>query len=89
MDVVRQVAAVMAVFSLLGLALWALRRGGSALPFPLPAGRSRLLASVDRLALSPQHALHLVRLGDRELVVATHPQGCTVLTERKSQEPSS
>jgi len=88
-------AGVLFVFALLGAALWALRRGarmpGFSLRqgFSLPPGRTRRLASVDRLALSPHHALHLVRLGDREMVVATHPQGCTVLTERKTQAAAS
>ena len=47
-----------------------------------PAGRGRSLESVERLALTPQHSLHLVRIGGREVVVATHPQGCALLTER-------
>jgi flagellar biogenesis protein FliO len=84
MDIARQVSAVMLVFALLGAAVWTLRRGGR---LRLPAGmrttgRGRALESVERLALTPQHSLHLVKIGGREVVVATYPQGCALLTER-------
>jgi flagellar biogenesis protein FliO len=84
MDIARQVSAVMLVFALLGAALWTLRRGGRLrLPGGMrPAGRGRALESVERLALTPQHSLHLVKIGGREVVVATYPQGCVLLTER-------
>jgi hypothetical protein len=39
----------------------------------------RPLERVERLALTPQHTLHVLRLHDREILVATHPQGCTLL----------
>lgn len=84
MEIARQVSAVMLVFALLGAALWALRRGGR-LRFPTglrPASRGRSLESLERLALTPQHSLHLVKIGGREVVVATYPQGCALLTER-------
>jgi flagellar biogenesis protein FliO len=42
----------------------------------------RSLEALERLALTPQHSLHLVRIGGREVVVATYPQGCVLLTER-------
>ena len=85
MEELRQISGVLAVFALLGLALWTLRRGGRLSLRSRFATRGKELASVDRLALSPQHALHLVRLGSRELVVATHPQGCTVIREGRAK----
>jgi len=39
----------------------------------------RSLQRIERLALTPQHTLHVLRLHDQELLVATHPQGCTLL----------
>ncbi len=82
MEVVRQISAVLAVFALLGLALWALRRGGSVRFGALRTqARGRSLESIERLALTPQHSLHLVKIHGREVVVATHPQGCALLTE--------
>jgi hypothetical protein len=49
------------------------------------AGRPRraepLLETLERLTLTPQHTLHVLRLRNRQIVVATHPQGCTVLDQ--------
>jgi len=89
MDVLRQVFSVLLVFSLLGAALWALRRGGrisfqgftfSSLARKRALGNTRSMIAVERLALTPQHTLHLVRINGREVLVATHPQGCSVVS---------
>jgi flagellar biogenesis protein FliO len=79
----RQVFSVLLVLSLLGLALWKLRRTGSppGWLWRRALGGARALETVERLALTPQHALHLVRLHGGELLVATHPRGCTLLSE--------
>ncbi|MBI3679859.1 MAG: flagellar biosynthetic protein FliO [Acidobacteria bacterium] len=37
------------------------------------------LETVDRVHLTPQHSLHLVRFRDRGLLVAVHQRGCTLL----------
>jgi len=95
MDVVREVVSVLAVFGLLAAALWALRRGAlTNMPGRLSRGWSRgwprvrpalgpgrSLETIQRLPLTPQHSLHLVRIHGRELVVATHPHGCALLLE--------
>ena len=44
------------------------------------AAKPRSMEVLERLSLTPQHSLHLLRVGDRQLVVATYPQGCSVLT---------
>jgi hypothetical protein len=88
---------VLAVFALLGVALFARRRGslGSLKLGPVRWGstrwlslllarapaRAKSLATMERLALTPHHSLHLVRIQGREVVVATHPQGCTLLSD--------
>jgi hypothetical protein len=36
--------------------------------------------------LTAQHAVHLVRIDGRELVVATHPQGCSLLSASTTPE---
>jgi hypothetical protein len=46
----------------------------AALKGPAPA-----MERVGRLALTPQHTLHLVRVQGRDMIVATHPQGCSVV----------
>lgn len=84
MDVVRQVFSVLLVFSLLGATLWALRRSGrvsfQGLARKRVLGNTKSMVAVERLALTPQHTLHLVCIHGREVLVATHPQGCSVVT---------
>jgi len=88
MDVLRQVFSVLLVFSLLGAVLWALRRGGRVSFQGLlrtrvlgyPTDRTRSMIAVERLALTPQHTLHLVCIHGREILLTTHPQGCSVIT---------
>ena len=70
------------VFALLGLAVWKLRRGNSSTSiWPRARGAGRTLESVERLALTPQHSLHVVKIHGRKIVVTTHPQGCSVLLQ--------
>ena len=78
MDAIRQLSTVGAVLLLLAAALWWLRRQGMA-RFGGGRSRKRALQSVEKLILGPQHALHLVRLAGRGLLVETSPAGCTVL----------
>jgi flagellar biogenesis protein FliO len=84
MEVARQVLSVLLVFALLGAALWTLRQRSGVVfrgwPRRTP-GRTKALEPIERVSLTPQHALHLVRVGGREFLVATHPRGCTFLTE--------
>jgi flagellar biosynthetic protein FliO len=80
MDVIRQSLAITFVFLLLWAALWFLRKRRG-----LSTSRSRankgLLESRAKLALSAQHAVHLVRVGGRDLVVGVHPSGVTLLCD--------
>jgi flagellar biosynthetic protein FliO len=82
MDILRQSLAVALVFALLWLALWLLRkRNGIRIGLlAAPPGRGPL-ESLGRLALGPQHALHVVRAGEKELILAIHPHGITVLRD--------
>jgi flagellar biogenesis protein FliO len=85
METTRQVLAVVFVLALLGAALWALRRGAG----PLQARRrgqdkTQALQIIERIALTPQHSLHVVRAGACEWILVTHPQGCTIICEGKS-----
>jgi flagellar biogenesis protein FliO len=85
MEMARQVVSVLAVFALLGAVLWTLRNGGLA-TFRRRRGfrvrRGRQLESIERLTLTAQHSLHLIRIGEKEVVVATHPHGCALLTDQ-------
>ena len=83
MEVLRELLAVALVFALLGVSLWLLR-GKGAHPWKRARGarkEARRLESLDRLALSAQHVLHLVRATDRVLLLVTHASGCTLLAQ--------
>jgi flagellar biosynthetic protein FliO len=81
-EMLRQIFSVLFVFALLGAALWALRRWNH--PGGQTASRGKSLQSIERLSLSPQHSLHLVEIEGSRFMVATHPQGCTLLKEWKT-----
>ena len=84
MDVMEQMTAVALVLVLLGGTLWWLRRRGFA---GIRAARTRdakRMECLERLPLGPQHTLHLIRVGERELLVASSPSGCA-LVERLSR----
>ena len=81
MDLLAQVASVAGVLGLLAITLWWLRRRGLCMVLPR-RGNARLLESVARLPLGPQHTLHLVRLGQQALLVACSPSGCTLVATR-------
>jgi len=77
---------ILAVFVVLGLmigALWVLRRGGVARFGGI--SRNRRVASeleiVDRISLTPQHSLHLVRLAGRTVLIGVSPAGLERLAE--------
>ncbi len=63
------------VLALLGAALWLLQR--KRLIIPRPNG-SRQLEVVERVRLSPQHSLALVRVSGRMMLVGTGPGVCEI-----------
>jgi flagellar biogenesis protein FliO len=92
MEIFEQLFAVAAVLGLLAMAVWALKRKGwariSSRPFSRGAradGEPRLEV-IDRLVLTPNHSLHLVRLADRTLLVGLSPNGCNLLETAKKEE---
>ena len=91
MELAEQIAMVLVVFALLGGLLWfAKRRGMASLPIGRRRGAdARLLEVLDRVPLTPQHALHLVRVCDRIVLIATAPSACSVLDAPVSKESFS
>jgi flagellar biosynthetic protein FliO len=87
-----QMSAVAAVLTLLTLTLWFLRRRGIAGIMPGRKAPARRLECLERLPLGPHHTLHLVRMGETALLVASSPGGCSLMqsfpqdavTERES-----
>jgi flagellar biogenesis protein FliO len=84
MEAVRQFIGVALTLALLaGLLLW-LRRRGVAQWRGARGGRA--LEIIESRALGPGHTLHLVRVADRVMALATHGGGCTLLEARAWSE---
>lgn len=81
MEEIRQALGVLVALGVLGGVLWWLRRKGLA-QFAVGArgaGRARCMKVVERLALTPQHSLHLVQVGERTILVSASPAGCSLV----------
>jgi len=84
MDVMRQFAGITITLALLAAALWLLRRRGNA---QWRSGRgARAMELLESRGLGPGHTLHLVRVADRVMALATCPAGCTLLEARPWNE---
>lgn len=80
MEIARQIAAAALVLGALLAVVWRARGRAGVLRGWLPAARpARRLECLERVTLSPRHSLHLVRAGDRLMVVAAHASGCSFL----------
>jgi flagellar biosynthetic protein FliO len=86
MDGIGQFGAVASVLLLLAGTLWWLRRRGIAGVLPARRSQGRKMECLERLALGPQHSLHLVRLGETTLLVASSPGGCALVRSFARQE---
>lgn len=82
MENASQILLAMAVPGALVALLWWLQRRGMA-RFG-SAGPERRMQVVERLSLTAQHSLHLVRIEGKMLIVASAPGGCTVLGPMES-----
>jgi len=91
MEVTEQVAMVLLVFALLGGLLWFLkRRGLASLPLsPRRGGSARRLEILERVSLTPQHSLHLVRVSGKILLIGTAPSACSLLEMPAGKESFS
>ena len=79
MDMFGQMAAVAVVLLLLGATLWALRQRGFAGVTLARRSGGRRMECVERLPLGPHQVLHLVRMGETELLLSSSASGCTLL----------
>jgi flagellar biogenesis protein FliO len=91
MEIVQQIGTVIAVLGgLIGLLLWLRNKGVAKLSFTRPSNRSGArLESLDRITLTAQHSLHLVRVGDRALLIGLSPTQCNVLDNQPWKELSA
>jgi flagellar biosynthetic protein FliO len=79
MEAIQQILAVAVVLLLLCATLWVLRRRGFAGVVVGKKSAGRRIVCLERLPLGPHHALHLVRVGETELLLAVSPSGCALL----------
>ena len=82
MELVSQLGAVFGVLGLLiGVLLWARQKGWVSGGFSnlRASSDSRQLQVVERLPLTPQHSLCLVRVGERTLLLGISPAGISAL----------
>ena len=81
METIPQLLAVCGVLALLlTTVLWLRKRGLATLALPgLRTTGTRKLELVERLSLTAQHSLHLVRVDNRTLLIGVSPTGCSLL----------
>ena len=75
---------MLAVFGILGLMIgllqWLRRRGLAHLRSGIVRRKAgRRLELLERLPLTPQHSLHIVRMDGRSLLIGVSPSGCALL----------
>jgi flagellar biosynthetic protein FliO len=91
MQLTEQIGMVLLVLALLGGLLWFAKKRGVA-SFPIGArraGNARRMEVLERIPLTPQHALHLVRVAERTVLIATAPSSCTLLDAPVSLDSSA
>jgi len=88
MDAVQPFLSVALVLGLLCGGLWFLKsRGAAAFHLPrIASGGYRQMEVLERVSLGPQQALHLVRVADRTILIATGQASCQVLLEMPGPE---
>lgn len=83
MELFQQLAAVCFVLALVGLAAYWLKRGapGAILISHRRGASAKRLELIQRIPLTAQHHLCLVRLDGKEWLVGVYPNGMTALSE--------
>lgn len=80
MEILQQLLAVALVLGAVWALVWVMKRKGWAQArIRRSPGSQTQLEVIDRLTLTPQHSVHLIRLADRILLVGLSPNGCNVL----------
>jgi len=76
MEYLQQGLALLVVFGLLGTALWFVRaRQGP----NLRIRGERKMQVIERVSLTPQHTLCLVKVGERLVMIGTAPSSCQLI----------
>jgi flagellar biosynthetic protein FliO len=83
MELLQQALALFVVFALLGTALWFVRTRQSP---DMRARGGRRMQILERVALTPQHTLCLVKVDDRLLMIGTAPSHCRVIQTMEDRQ---
>lgn len=78
MELPEQIGMVLVVFALLGALVWFTRKRGM-VSLAGRRGKMRYLETLERIQLTPHHAIHLVRVSGKVVLIATAPSACTLL----------
>jgi flagellar biogenesis protein FliO len=83
----QQIITVLAVMALMiGMLQWLRRRGVAHLRTGFVRRKAgRRLELLERLPLTPQHSLHIVRMDGRSLLIGVSPSGCALLENGKTE----
>jgi flagellar biogenesis protein FliO len=85
-DVFREIAAVVAVFGLLGLfVVFGKRAQWLGYAGRTPQRGNRRMQLLESLRVGPNTMIHLIRVDRRTMVVSVQPGGCVLL--REAEEP--
>jgi flagellar biogenesis protein FliO len=79
-------AALLVIALAAGTVAWLRHRGLAVSASNGVQRKMRKLEPTARLALGPQHSLHLVRLGKQEILVGRSPAGLTLLVSREATD---
>jgi flagellar biogenesis protein FliO len=87
---VEQILAAVLVIALLLGTVWLLRRKGLASGAPVwnRAARPGSMQVLERLQLTSQHSLHLVRLGEQVILIGVSPATCSRIAVTAAPESS-
>ncbi len=81
MEIIRQISAVLLVLGLLATALFLLRKRGQNLSWTVRKSNDRRIQVVARATLSANASLALVRVDEREVLIAITGSACTVIEQ--------
>jgi flagellar biogenesis protein FliO len=86
----QQMLAVFVVAVMLGLMLWLRPHGMARFRLRLPGRKApRRLELLERLPLTPQHSLHVVRMDGDAMLIGVSPSGCSLLQSWKAPQPQA
>jgi flagellar biogenesis protein FliO len=77
-------AILFVLLALWGAVMFLKKKGIAVLSTPLRK-QTPFIQQLDRMRLTPQHSIHLLRVEERRLLIAVHPQGVTILEEGARQ----